>query len=67
MEQALIQLQRLVKEAKVPLVVLAELCDCSAASIKNYISGASLPNGSRIKAIEEGLKRYKETINRIID
>lgn len=60
------ELKRLVSEAFVRQDVLARFCQCSPASIQNYIRGTSTPNGSRTIAIKEGLRKYKEMINQII-
>lgn len=59
-------LRRLLDEANVQTNVLAELCQCSSASIKNYSSGRVLPNGQRLLAIKEGLQKYKKMIDEII-
>ena len=61
------ELRRLVNEALVRQDLLARLCQCSPASIQNYIHGTSLPSGSRMIAIKEGLRKYKEMINQIIE
>ena len=59
-------LKRLIYEANVQTNVLAQFCNCSPASLTNYIRGTYLPNGSRLMAIREGLKKYKEMIDNII-
>ena len=61
-----IMLKRLAAEAKVPIAVLAELCHCTGPCITNYTHDRSLPNGTKVIAIREGLKKYKELINDII-
>ena len=50
----------------VPLYVLARYCNCTSASIQNYIRGRSTPNGTKRLSIQEGLRAYKETIDTII-
>ena len=59
-------MRRLVKEAHIPIVVLADICGCSHTCIANYINGKTLPNGTKSVAIKEGLEKYKELINDII-
>lgn len=59
-------LRRLANEANVQINVLAKFCQCSPSAMANYIRGTNLPNGSRLIAIKEGLKKYKEMINQII-
>ena len=59
-------LRRLVNEANVQINVLAKFCQCSPSAMANYIRGINLPNGSRLIAIKEGLKKYREMINQII-
>ena len=66
MFQELEILKRLVNEGHVQLNVLAEMCHCSVGSIFNYINGVSMPSGSKILNLREGLKQYKEMINNII-
>lgn len=50
----------------VPLYILARYCHCTGASIQNYISGRSIPTGSKLIGIKDGLRAYKQTINQII-
>ena len=59
-------LKRLVNEANVQINVLTNLCHCSPSAIANYIRGTNLPSGSKLIAIKEGLRKYKEMINQII-
>lgn len=50
----------------VPLNVLARLCHCTGVTIQNYIHGRSIPTGTKMMGIKEGLRKYKEMINNII-
>lgn len=50
----------------IPVLVLARECHCSVTSIRNYLSGASLPNGSKVMAIQDGLNHILQTIEAII-
>lgn len=50
----------------IPVVILARECHCSVTSIRNYLSGASLPNGSKVIAINDGLKHIVETLAAIV-
>lgn len=50
----------------IPVLVLARECHCSVTSIRNYLSGASLPNGSKVIAIQDGLNHILSTITQII-
>lgn len=50
----------------IPVNILARECHCSATSIRNYLSGASLPNGSKVIAIQDGLKNIVETLAAIV-
>ena len=59
-------LQRLVFEAKVQINVLAQFCNCSPSAIANYIRGASVPSGTKLIGIKEGINKYKTLINSII-
>lgn len=49
----------------IPVLVLARECHCSVTSIRNYLSGASIPNGSKIIAIQDGINHIAEIINNI--
>ena len=60
-------LKKLIKEANVRKDVLARLCNCTPASIQNYIQGRSIPSGTKLLSIREGLKNYKALINSIIE
>lgn len=60
------QLKRLINEANVQINVLAQLCHCAPTTIYNYARNISIPNGSKLLAIREGLRKYKELINEII-
>lgn len=60
-------LRRLVYEANVQTNVLAKFCQCSPSAMANYIKGINLPSGSKLIAIKEGLKKYREMVNQIID
>ena len=44
----------------IPVLVLARECQCSTTSIRNYLSGASIPNGSKAIGIKEGLRKIVE-------
>lgn len=50
----------------IPVLVLARECHCSVTSIRNYISGASIPNGSKTIAIKDGLDHLLNTMTQII-
>lgn len=50
----------------IPVLVLARECHCSVTSIRNYLSGASIPNGSKIMAIKDGLDHLLNTITQIV-
>jgi len=50
----------------IPVLVLARECHCSITSIRNYLSGASLPNGSKVIAIQDGLNHILQTIETIV-
>lgn len=50
----------------IPMTVLARECQCSPASIQNYITGKSLPNGTKALGIKEGLEHLLGTIEAII-
>ncbi len=62
----ILQLKDLIEKTGVPIVFMAQLCQCSPKSIKNYITGDFAPNGTRLMAIREALKQYKELVNQII-
>lgn len=64
--EEVIMLQRLFREAKVPISVLAQFCSCSANGMANYVKGQTLPNGARLVAIREGLQKYKELMQEIL-
>ena len=49
----------------IPVLVLARECHCSVTSIRNYLSGASIPNGGKVLAIQDGINHIAETINYI--
>ncbi len=49
----------------IPVLVLARECHCSVTSIRNYLSGASIPNGSKTLAIQDGVNHIAEIINHI--
>lgn len=49
----------------IPTTVLARECQCSPASIQNYIIGKSLPSGTKSLGIREGLRHFTEKINSI--
>ena len=49
----------------IPVLVLARECHCSVTSIRNYISGASIPNGSKTIAIQDGINHIAEIMNQI--
>lgn len=50
----------------IPVLILARECHCSVTSIRNYISGASIPNGSKMMAIQDGLNHLLNTMTQII-
>lgn len=49
----------------IPVLILARECQCSTTSIRNYLSGASIPNGSKAIGIKEGLRRIVEKLDLI--
>ena len=49
----------------IPVLVLARECHCSITSIRNYLSGASIPNGSKAIGIKEGLRNIVEKLDLI--
>lgn len=50
----------------IPILILARECHCSVTSIRNYLSGASIPNGSKMIAIQDGLNNLINTLTQII-
>lgn len=60
----ILKLKQLV-ELGIPMTVLARECHCTPTSIQNYITGRSLPNGTKSLGIKDGLKHFTETINSI--
>lgn len=50
----------------IPVLILARECHCSVTSIRNYLSGASLPNGSKVIAIQDGLEHIIQTLEAIV-
>ena len=60
------ELQKLVDIAHVRKDVLAQFCNCTPTSIQNYVKGYSVPNGTKLMGIKDGLKKYRELINSII-
>lgn len=53
-------------EFGIPLWLLARECHCTSASIQNYVSGRSLPNGTKSITIKEGLAHILETMEAIL-
>ena len=49
----------------IPVLVLARECHCSVTSIRNYLSGASIPNGGKAIGINEGLRNLVEKLDLI--
>ena len=58
-------IERLLKEAEVNIITLANYFDCVPASIRNYLLGGK-PNKTKIQNIRKGLIEYKKLINEII-
>ncbi len=50
----------------IPVLVLARECHCSVTSIRNYLSGASIPNGGKVIAIQDGLNNLINTLTQIV-
>lgn len=50
----------------IPVVLLARECKCTPASIQNYISGRSIPSGTKILSIKEGFQHIKDELARIM-
>ena len=48
------------------VTMLARECHCSQAAIAKYLSGQSLPNGSKTLAIKDGLEHILNTIEAIV-
>ena len=48
------------------VATLARECHCSQAAIAKYLSGQSLPNGSKTMSIKDGLEHILNTIEAII-
>ena len=61
------KLKLLVFEAKVQINVLAQFCNCAPSTIYNYANGLSTPHGAKLLAIKEGMKKYQELINTIME
>lgn len=61
----ILKLRQLV-EFGIPMTVLARECHCTPTSIQNYITGKSLPNGTKLIGIKDGLKHFFESIEAII-
>ena len=59
-------LKRLYEDMGIRLETLAQYCNCSTTSIRNYILGLSLPNGTKSVLIDEGLQDYKKKISELI-
>ena len=57
---------KILVEYGIPVLVLARECHCSITSIRNYISGASIPNGGKQIAIKDGLNHIVDTLAQII-
>lgn len=60
----ILKLKQLV-EFGIPMTVLARECHCTPTSIQNYMTGRSLPNGTKLIGIKDGLNHFTETINSI--
>ena len=59
------KLRRLI-DFGIPVVVLARECYCTPASIQNYLSGRSVPNGNKIIGIRNGLNKMVSTLEAIV-
>lgn len=51
----------------IPATVLARECQCSPASIQNYIIGKSIPSGTKQINIKEGLANWLQKQRQIIE
>lgn len=60
-------LRRLTEEMNISVSALARFCHCSPSAMANYVRGVSLPTGAKLIGIKEGLRKYKEMINQIIE
>ncbi len=61
----ILKLRQLV-EFGIPMTVLARECHCTPTSIQNYITGKSLPNGTKLMGIKDGLEHILNTIEAIV-
>ena len=50
----------------IPISLLARECHCSQSAIYKYLNGDSLPSGSKIIGIKDGLEHIFNTIIAII-
>ena len=50
----------------IPMTVLARECHCSPASIQNYLIGKSIPSGTKMMGIKDGLTHILRTVEAII-
>lgn len=60
-----LQLARLY-EFGISIPVLARECHCSPASIQNYITGRTLPTGTKQMAIKDGINHILTILTQII-
>ena len=59
------QLQELI-EFGIPITLLARECHCTPRTIQNYLQRKSVPTGTKIMNVKDGLKRLQEKINLIL-
>lgn len=51
----------------IPMTVLARECHCSPASIQNYLIGKSIPSGTKMMGIKDGLYHWLNKQKQIIE
>ena len=62
-----VEMLRALKECGISIALLAQECNCSRATIINYINGASLPTGTKQILIRDGLKNFVNKLTEIIE
>lgn len=60
------QLQRLY-DFGIPVTILARECNCSLATMHNYIHNRSIPTGTKMLEIKNGLKQMLNKIYQIVE
>lgn len=62
-----VEMLRALKECGISIALLAQECNCSRATIINYINGASLPTGTKQILIRDGLKNFVNKLTAIVE